>query len=48
MEDKWFVYADGPDDAGHARLHLHRSWTGSKVVELEIRTTGDEEEESEA
>jgi hypothetical protein len=48
MEDKWFVYTDGPDDAGYARLHLHRSWTGSKVVELEIQTTGDEEEESEA
>jgi hypothetical protein len=37
MEDKWFVYADGPDVDGRAKLHMHRSWTGFKVVELDIK-----------
>jgi hypothetical protein len=37
MEDKWFVYADGPDAAGRVKLHMHRSWTGFKVAELDIR-----------
>jgi hypothetical protein len=35
-EDKWFVYADGPDAEGHIRLHMHRSWTGKKMIELII------------
>lgn len=35
-EDKWFVYADGPDHDGEVRLHMHRSWTGEKQVELVI------------
>jgi hypothetical protein len=37
MEDKWFVYADGLDAVGHVKLHMHRSWTGFKVTELDIR-----------
>ncbi|KAI9866166.1 MAG: hypothetical protein M1813_001727 [Trichoglossum hirsutum] len=48
MEDKWYIYADGPDSSGRAMLHMHRSWTGQKNIELEIQTTGDEEEEAEA
>ena len=35
-EDKWFVYADGPDAEGHIHLHMHRSWTGKKMIELII------------
>ncbi|KAF2748767.1 hypothetical protein M011DRAFT_466539 [Sporormia fimetaria CBS 119925] len=35
-EDKWFIYADGPDSEGEVRLHFHRSWTGIKVFELVI------------
>lgn len=35
-EDKWFVYADGPDESGEVRLHMHRSWTRGKQVELVI------------
>lgn len=35
-EDKWFVYSDGPDADGEVRLHLHRSWTGIKQIELVI------------
>jgi hypothetical protein len=27
-EDKWFIYADGPNGNGEARVHFHRSWTG--------------------
>jgi len=34
MEDKWFVYADGPDAKGYITLHLHRSWTGIKVADI--------------
>lgn len=36
MEDKWFVYADGPDVEGHAKMHFFRSWTGFKIAEVEI------------
>ncbi|KAB5578576.1 hypothetical protein GE09DRAFT_1090271 [Coniochaeta sp. 2T2.1] len=35
-EDKWFVYADGPDEKGQVRLHAHRSWSGIKMMELRI------------
>ncbi|MCJ1382908.1 hypothetical protein MMC17_006021 [Xylographa soralifera] len=40
MEDKWFVYTDGPDPDGHIIVHFHRSWTGKKVAELAIETGG--------
>jgi hypothetical protein len=36
MEDKWFIYADGPDAEGRITLHLHRSWTGVKVAEIVV------------
>jgi hypothetical protein len=36
-EDKWFVYADGPDPEGHIRLHMHRSWTGKKDDRVDCR-----------
>ncbi len=48
QEDKWFIYADGPDVDGHAMLHFHRSWTGYKNTEIEIKTTGDDEDETKA
>jgi hypothetical protein len=34
MEDKWFIYSEGPDQAGKLKVHFHRSWTGLKVAEL--------------
>ncbi|OIW27192.1 hypothetical protein CONLIGDRAFT_645486 [Coniochaeta ligniaria NRRL 30616] len=37
MEEKWFVYSDGPDAAGNAAIHMHRSWCGEKMVELRIK-----------
>lgn len=37
-EDKWFVYADGPDAEGHIRLHMHRSWTGKKDDRIDDRS----------
>ncbi|KAK4179160.1 hypothetical protein QBC36DRAFT_323290 [Triangularia setosa] len=38
-EDKWFIYSDGPDPmTGHVRLHMHRSWSGNKQVELLMDT----------
>ena len=36
MEDKWVVYADGPDAQGIAVVHMHRSWTGKKSIELTV------------
>ncbi|KAH8884190.1 hypothetical protein GQ53DRAFT_880660 [Thozetella sp. PMI_491] len=33
-EDKWFIYADGPDGAGEMHLHMYHSWSGHKLVEL--------------
>jgi hypothetical protein len=48
MEDKWFIYADGPDVDGDIALHMHRSWTGDEKIKLDIRTVGDSKEESEA
>ncbi|KAF2748424.1 hypothetical protein M011DRAFT_457744 [Sporormia fimetaria CBS 119925] len=34
MEDKWFVYSEGPDRSGRLKTHFFRSWTGRKVAEL--------------
>lgn len=34
MEDKWFIYSEGPDHSGKLKVHFHRSWTGLKVAEL--------------
>jgi hypothetical protein len=34
MEDKWFVYSEGPDNSGKLKVHFHRSWTGMKIAEL--------------
>lgn len=37
-EDKYFVYADAPDDCGIATLHTFQAWTGFKISELSIDT----------
>ncbi|OCL08812.1 hypothetical protein AOQ84DRAFT_33569 [Glonium stellatum] len=42
MEDKWFVYAGGPDAQGDAAVHMFRSWTGYKMIELKIKVSLDE------
>ncbi|PSN65096.1 hypothetical protein BS50DRAFT_622398 [Corynespora cassiicola Philippines] len=34
MEDKWFIYSEGPDNSGKLKVHFHRSWTGMKIAEL--------------
>ncbi|KAI4934828.1 hypothetical protein J4E85_002688 [Alternaria conjuncta] len=34
MDDKWYIYSEGPDQAGKLKVHFHRSWTGMKVAEL--------------
>ena len=46
MEDKWFVYADGPDPQGNGILHMHRSWTGYKEIEATFRFELDEDGKS--
>jgi hypothetical protein len=45
MEDKWFVYADGPDAEGNAVVHMFRSWTGHKMAELKIKVPLDDDGE---
>lgn len=37
MDNKWFVYADGPDARGNAVVYLVRSWTAYKLVELKVK-----------
>ncbi|KAF2468991.1 uncharacterized protein BDR25DRAFT_229810 [Lindgomyces ingoldianus] len=34
MEEKWFIYSEGPDLSGKLKVHFHRSWTGHKIAEL--------------
>jgi hypothetical protein len=34
MEDKWFIYSEGPDESGKLKVHFHRSWTGMKIATL--------------
>ena len=34
MDDKWFIYSQGPDALGKLKVHFHRSWTGVKIVEV--------------
>lgn len=41
MDDKWFVYADGPDAGGNAVVYMVRSWTGYKLVELKVKVPVD-------
>ncbi|KAF9736486.1 hypothetical protein PMIN04_009365 [Paraphaeosphaeria minitans] len=36
MEDKWFVYADGPDAQGNATVRFFRSWTGHAMVSAKL------------
>jgi hypothetical protein len=43
MEDKWLVYADGPDARGNAVVHMHRSWTSLKIAELKIQVPLDDD-----
>jgi hypothetical protein len=47
MEDKWFLYADGPDAQGNVVLHMFRSWTGHKMAELKIKMPVGEDGECE-
>lgn len=37
MEDKWFVYSDGPDEEGVVRVNFYRSWTSFKLAQMEIK-----------
>ncbi len=48
MEDKWFVYAEGPDTSGQAFVHFNRSWTGKKMAVLSVKVAGDTDDEGEA
>lgn len=45
MEDKWFVYTEGPDAKGKGVMHMHRSWTGyeSVAAEFALEMKNDEE-----
>lgn len=43
MDDKWFVWADGPDAQGRAVVHMFRSWTGHKMAEVRLQIPVDGE-----
>jgi hypothetical protein len=47
MEDKWFIYTDGPDASGAATVNFHRSWTGEKVAELAVEVAWGEDSAAE-
>lgn len=36
-EDRWFTYADGPNELGTATLHIFKSPTGHKTAEVTIQ-----------
>ena len=40
MEDKWFVYTEGPDTSGEAVTYFARSWTGYSMAEVKMQTLG--------
>src|ERR1700678_2068484 len=44
MEDKWFVYADGPGAEGQAALHMYRSWTGYETIKLDIEVANEDKD----
>ena len=44
MEDKWFIFADGPYANRSAKINFHRSWTGQKVAQLMLELSwGDDD-----
>ncbi|KAJ9610456.1 hypothetical protein H2200_005233 [Cladophialophora chaetospira] len=45
MEDKWFVYTDGPDAQGNGVVHMFRSWTGMKMIEARFTVRLDDDGE---
>ena len=47
MDDKWFIYADGPDEEGKACVHFYRSWAGTKVAEVGLSVHRNEKERAE-
>ena len=44
MEDKWIVYAEGPDTNGRATVYMCRSWTGHTIVELKLQMPSEGED----
>lgn len=43
MDDKWFVYTDGPDEHGRSIIHFYRSWTMYKLLEVTMMLPLDDE-----
>lgn len=41
MEDKWIVYAEGPDTNGRAVVYMCRSWTRHMMIELKLQMPSD-------
>ena len=42
MEDKWFVYVEGPDRHGMAMVHMARSWTGHMMADVKLEFPPDD------
>lgn len=43
MDDKWFIYSEGPDRQGKLRVNFHRSWTGLKAAQVVVDVTSGSE-----
>ncbi|KAI1170768.1 hypothetical protein F4777DRAFT_567898 [Nemania sp. FL0916] len=39
MDDRYFVYTDGPNSDGEIVVHVHRSWTGLAVADVTIKVS---------
>ncbi|KAI0451631.1 hypothetical protein F5B21DRAFT_378840 [Xylaria acuta] len=37
MDDRYFVYANGPSPDGEVVVHIHRSWTGYALADIAIK-----------
>ncbi|KAI8954515.1 hypothetical protein F4801DRAFT_575588 [Xylaria longipes] len=37
MDDRYFVYADGPSADGEVVVHIYRSWTGVPLADITIK-----------
>jgi len=43
MDDKWFIYSEGPNDRGKLLVNLYRSWTVFKVAQVVVDVTSGSE-----
>lgn len=47
MEDKWFIYTNGPDTSGAATVNFYHSWTRENTAELAVKIAWGEDSATE-